>query len=168
MRYILSLIVENKHGVLAKVAQVVTGRGYNISTLTVGPSERADTSRMIITFDSDEKIIEQIIKQMNKLVDVIKIFLIDDNEKVERELLLVRISRKKDNEESIERIVKIFRGKIVDVTMKSFVIEITGASRKIDSFVENIKSYGIQDLMRTGPLALPRFDMRTNTKEQIK
>ena len=101
MRYILSLIVENKHGVLAKISQVITSRGYNISTLSVGPSEKSDTSRMIITFECEEKVIEQIIKQMNKLIDVIKVFLIDEKEKVERELVLIRVARKKETEASL-------------------------------------------------------------------
>ena len=156
MKYILSLIVENKHGVLAKVSQVITGRGYNIQSLSVGPSEHSDTSRMIIVFDCDERIVEQVMKQMNKLIDVIKISLISHDEKVERELLLIRIMRKKENDEGITRTIKIFRGKIVDMTPKSFVVEVTGNVRKIDAFIENIRPYGIQELMRTGPLALPR------------
>ena len=156
MKYILSLIVENKHGVLAKVSQVITGRGYNIQSLSVGPSEHCDTSRMIIVFDCDERIVEQVIKQMNKLVDVIKISLISQDEKVERELLLIRIMRKKENDEGRTRTIKIFRGKIVDMTPKSFVVEVSGNVRKIDAFIENIRPYGIQELMRTGPLALPR------------
>lgn len=156
MKYILSLIVENKHGVLAKVSQVITGRGYNIQSLSVGPSEHSDTSRMIIVFDCDERIVEQVMKQMNKLIDVIKISLISQDEKVERELLLIRIMRKKENDEAIIRTIKIFRGKIVDMTPKSFVVEVTGNVRKIDAFIENIRPYGIQELMRTGPLALPR------------
>ncbi|MBQ2124640.1 MAG: acetolactate synthase small subunit [Spirochaetales bacterium] len=156
MKYILSLIVENKHGVLAKVSQVITGRGYNIQSLSVGPSEHSDTSRMIIVFDCDERIVEQVMKQMNKLIDVIKISLISHDEKVERELLLIRIMRKKENDEAIIRTIKIFRGKIVDMTPKSFVVEVTGNVRKIDAFIENIRPYGIQELMRTGPLALPR------------
>ena len=98
MKYIVSLIVENKHGVLAKVSQVITGRGYNITTLTVGPSEQADTSRMIITFDAEEGLIEQILKQMNKLIDVIKVSLIDEKDKIERELALIRVRRKSDSE----------------------------------------------------------------------
>lgn len=156
MKYILSLIVENRHGVLAKVSQVITGRGYNIQSLSVGPSERSDTSRMIVVFDCDERIVEQVMKQMNKLVDVIKISLINHDEKVERELLLIRIVRKKENDDAIIRTIKIFRGKIVDMTPKSFVVEVTGNVRKIDAFIENIRLYGIQELMRTGPLALPR------------
>lgn len=159
MRYILSLIVENKHGVLAKISQVVTGRGYNINTLSVGPSEAADTSRMILTFNCDDKVIEQIVKQMNKLIDVIKVFLIEENDKIERELTLIRVNRKKESEASLYRLVEIFDGKIINVTLKNYVIEVSGHSEKIDSFIENIRPYGIQDLMRTGPLALPKFDI---------
>lgn len=160
MRYILSLVVENKHGVLAKITQEITGRGYNINTLSVGPSEDDKTSRMIITFTCDKKIIGQIIKQMNKLIDVIKVFLINDMDKVERELVLIRVTRKKDTEASIYRITEIFKGRIVDVTHKSFVLELTGHSKKIRAFIDNIKPYGIKDLMRTGPLALPKFDIK--------
>lgn len=156
MKYILSLIVENRHGVLAKVSQVITGRGYNIQSLSVGSSEHLDTSRMIIVFDCDERTVEQVMKQMNKLVDVIKVSLISHDEKVERELLLIRIVRKRENDDAVIRTIKIFRGKIVDMTPKSFVVEVTGNVRKIDAFIENIRPYGIQELMRTGPLALPR------------
>nr|HPO49707.1 acetolactate synthase small subunit [Spirochaetota bacterium] len=108
-------------------------------------------------FDSEEKTIEQIIKQMNKLVDVVKVFLIDDNEKVERELVLIRVHRNKDTESSLFRIVDIFKGRIVHVSPKNFVVELTGHSGKINAFIENLRPYGIQDLMRTGPLALPRY-----------
>lgn len=162
MRYILSLIVENKHGVLAKISQVITGRGYNINTLSVGPSEQADTSRMILTFDCEEKIIEQVVKHLNKLIDVIKVFLIDENDKLERELVMLRVYRNKENEIALYNLVKIFRGKIIDVNQKSFVIELTGHSKKINSFIENIRPYGLQDLMRTGPLALPRFEIKNS------
>ena len=133
MRYILSLIVENKHGVLAKISQVITGRGYNINTLSVAPCELSDMSRMILTFDCEENIIKQVIKQLNKLIDVIKVFLIDENEKVERELILIRMARKKETEASLIRITEIFKGKVVDVTLKNFVIELTGHSKKINS-----------------------------------
>lgn len=159
MRFILSLIVENKHGVLAKISQVITSRGYNINTITVGPSERKDTSRAILTLDCDEKTIQQVIKQLNKLIDVIKVFLIDETEKVERELVLLRVARSLRNDNPIKMVVDIFGGKVVHVTHKSFVIELSGHSGKIDAFIDNLASYGIQDLLRTGPLALPRYDM---------
>jgi acetolactate synthase I/III small subunit len=160
MRYILSLTVENKHGVLAKIAQVITGRGYNICTLSVAPSINIETSNMIITFDCEEKIIEQVVKQLNKLIDVIKVFLIDNSEKVERELLLLKIARKKDNDLHIESLVKIYRGRIVDTTLKSFTVELTGHSKKIDTFIENARPFGLQEMLRTGPLALPRGEVK--------
>ena len=162
MKYILSLTVENRHGVLAKIAQVITGRGYNICSLSVAPSDKPDASNMIITFDCEEKVIAQIVKQLNKLIDVIKVFLIDDIEKIERELILIKVARKKDNDVSIESLVNIYRGKIVDVTIKSYTIELTGHSKKIDTFIENIRPFGIQDLLRTGPIALTRMDVKAD------
>jgi acetolactate synthase-1/3 small subunit len=162
MRYILSLIVENKHGVLAKVTQSITGRGYNINTLQVAPSEHTDTSRMIITFDCDEKVIKQIIKQLNKLIDVIKVSMIDEDDKIERELIMVRVQRTKDNEESICRLADIFKGIIIDVSLKNFVIELTANTKRINDFIEVIRPFGIQELLRTGPLALPRFESKAD------
>ena len=154
MKYIVSLIVENKHGVLAKVSQVITGRGYNITTLTVGPSEQADTSRMIITFDAEEALIEQILKQMNKLIDVIKVSLIDEKDKIERELALIRVRRKADSEDSLMRVVDVFKGRIVGMTPKEIIAEFTGQCSEIDSIIDNLKPYGIKEFMRSGPMAL--------------
>ena len=154
MKYIVSLIVENKHGVLAKVSQVITGRGYNITTLTVGPSEQADTSRMIITFDAEEGLIEQILKQMNKLIDVIKVSLIDEKDKIERELALIRVRRKPDTEESLMRVIQVFDGRIVGMTPKEIIAEFTGQCSEIDNIIENLKAYGVKEFMRSGPMAL--------------
>ena len=154
MKYIVSLIVENKHGVLAKVSQVITGRGYNITTLTVGPSEQADTSRMIITFDAEEDLIQQILKQMNKLIDVIKVSLIDEKDKIERELALIRVRRTADTEESLMRVIHVFEGRIVGMTPKEIIAEFTGQCSEIDNIIENIKPYGVKELMRSGPMAL--------------
>ena len=154
MKYIVSLIVENKHGVLAKVSQVITGRGYNITTLTVGPSEQADTSRMIITFDAEEGLIEQILKQMNKLIDVIKVSLIDEKDKIERELALIRVRRKSDSEESLMRVIDVFKGRIVGMTPKEIIVEFTGQCSEIDNIIENLKPYGVKEMMRSGPMAL--------------
>ena len=161
MRYLISLIVENKHGVLAKISQVITGRGYNIVTLSVGPSYQEDTSRMVISFDCDDKVIQQVAKQLNKLIDVIKVFLIDDKDSVERELVLMKVARKKETEESLFRIVEIYNGKIINVGAKSFVIELSQHPDMIVDFIENIRPFGIQDLLRTGPLVL----MKGNSKE---
>ena len=154
MKYILSLMVENKHGVLAKISQVITGRGYNITTLSVGPSQQEDTSRMIISFDCEEKVIEQVIKQLNKLIDVIKVFLIDEKDSIERELILLRVARKKELEDSIYRMVQIYKGHIVGVAVKNYMIELTAHPDTIEDFIENMGPFGIQDLIRTGPLAM--------------
>jgi acetolactate synthase I/III small subunit len=157
MKYILSLTVENKHGVLAKVTQAITGRGYNINTLQVAPSEASDTSRMIITFDCEERVIKQVIKQLNKLIDVIKVFLIDENDKIERELVILRVQRSKENEASIFRLAQIYGAKIIDANLKSFVMEITDNTIRVDDFLEVVRPYGIQELLRTGPLALTKI-----------
>ena len=162
MKYILSLLVENKHGVLAKVTQTITGRGYNINTLQVAPSESPDTSRMMLTFDCDERIIKQVIKQLNKLIDVIKVFMIDENDKIERELLIIRVQRTKENEESIYRLAGIYEGKIIDVSLKSFVIELTNNTKRLNDFIEILRPYGIQELLRTGPLALTKIGENKN------
>lgn len=154
MRYLLSLIVENKHGVLAKVSQVITGRGYNISTLSVGPSYDEDTSRMVLTFDCEEKIIQQVVKQLNKLIDVIKVFIIDENISIERELVLLKIARKKETEESLFRLAQIYNAKIINVNHKTFSVELTAQPKIVNNFIENVSPFGIQDLLRTGPLAI--------------
>ncbi len=154
MRYLLSLIVENKHGVLAKVSQVITGRGYNISTLSVGPSYDEDTSRMVLTFDCEEKIIQQVVKQLNKLIDVIKVFIIDENNSIERELVLLKIARKKETEESLFRLAQIYNAKIINVNHKTFSVELTAQPKIVNNFIENVSPFGIQDLLRTGPLAI--------------
>lgn len=159
MRYILSLIVENKHGVLAKVSQVITGRGFNINTLSVGPSERDDTARMILTLECDERTIEQITKQLNKLIDIIKVFLIEEDDSVERELVLIRVRRSPKTENSLYKIVEIFNGRFIHVSSNDLVIELTGKPKKVDAFIQNMESYTIEDLMRTGPLALTKFKM---------
>jgi acetolactate synthase I/III small subunit len=157
MKYILSLMVENKHGVLAKVTQAITGRGYNINSLQVAPSEASDTSRMIITFDCEEKVIKQVIKQLNKLIDVIKVFLIDENDKIERELVMLRVQRNKESEASVFRLAEIYGAKIIDANTKSFVIEVTANTIRVDDFIDVIRPYGIQELLRTGPLALSKM-----------
>lgn len=154
MRYLLSLIVENKHGVLSKISQVITGRGYNIVTLSVAPSQSDDTSRMMISFDCEEKIIQQVVKQLNKLIDVIKVFLVEEENSVERELILVKVSRKKESEDTLFRLVQIYGAKIIAVNHKYFTIEFADHPKSVQNFIENITSFGIIDLMRTGPLAI--------------
>ncbi len=155
-KHILLVLVENQSGVLSKVSGLFTRRGYNIDSLSVGETEDPEVSRMTITTRGDDHTIEQIVKQLNKLIDVIKIMEIDKEEAVTRELLLIRVKADKDNRSSLIEVVNIFRGKIIDVYDESIMIELTGDEDKIEAFTELMRPYGILQFNRTGLTALKR------------
>jgi acetolactate synthase, small subunit len=155
-KYILSVLVENHSGVLSKIASLFSRRGYNIHSLTVGITEDPDTSRMTIVVSGDEQVFEQINKQLNKLIDVIKIIELDSAKSVCRELALIKVSMNQSNQSIITETVNIFRGKIVDVDTKSMIIEITGDEEKVSAFVDLMKPHGIKEIIRTGLTALER------------
>jgi acetolactate synthase-1/3 small subunit len=148
--------VENKFGVLTRVAGLFSGRGYNIDTLNVAPTQDADTSRMTIVTRGDDATIDQIIKQLNKLVDVLEVRDFSEAEYVDRELVLVKVNVDSKTRAEIMQISDIFRAKIVDVQPKSLTIEITGDESKIEKFITLMKTFGIAELTRTGKIALPR------------
>ncbi len=156
MRHTISVLVENKFGVLARVTGLFSGRGYNIDTLNVGPTQDPNTSRMTIVTRGDDATLEQIVKQLNKLVDVLKVQDFRENEYVDRELILVKVSVNSQSRAEVMQISDIFRSKIVDVQPKSLTIELTGNESKIEKFLELMKTFGIIDLTRTGKVALPR------------
>lgn len=154
--HVISTLVENKPGVLQKVAGLFTRRDFNIDSITVGESEVDGLARMVITVKADEKILEQVTKQLNKLVDVIKIKDISKNA-VKRELCLIKVNI--PNEKSRAEIMQyanIFRAKIVDVTEETLIIEITGDMEKINAFISLLKGYGIKKISRTGLTAMAR------------
>lgn len=154
--HIISTLVENKPGVLQKVAGLFRRRDFNIDSITVGQSEVDGLARMVITVNDDEKILEQVTKQLNKLVDVIKIKDITDNS-VKRELCLIKVDIRDEKARSeIIQYVDIFRGGIVDVTEETLIIEITGDIDKIDAFISLLKGYGIKKISRTGLTAMAR------------
>lgn len=155
-KYILSVLVENHSGVLSKIAGLFSRRGYNIHSLTVGITEDPDTSRMTIVVSGDEQVFEQINKQLNKLIDVIKIIELEPAKSVCRELALIKVSLNQSNQSIITETVNIFRGKIVDVDTKSMIIEITGDEEKVSAFVELMKPHGIKEIIRTGLTAMER------------
>ncbi|QCX34023.1 acetolactate synthase small subunit [Caloramator sp. E03] len=155
-RHILSVLVENHSGVLSKIAGLFSRRGYNIDSLTVGITEDPTISRMTIVVRGDDYILEQITKQLNKLVDVIKIIELDPSKSVYRELALVKVSCLPNNRSLITETVNIFRGNIVDINNKSMTIEVTGDDEKITAFIELMKPYGIREIIRTGLTALER------------
>ncbi|MBF0169961.1 MAG: acetolactate synthase small subunit [Nitrospinae bacterium] len=157
-RHTISVLVENKFGVLSRIAGLFSGRGFNIESLSVAPTLDATTSRMTIITVGDDKIVEQITKQLNKLIDVIKVidFTGDDHDHVEREIVLVKINAEPSNRAEILRMVEIFRGKVVDVSPKTYMIEVTGAEGKLNAFVEMIRPLGILEVARSGKVAMSR------------
>lgn len=156
MRHTISILLENKFGALTRVAGLFSGRGYNIDTLNVGPTHHPDTSRMTIVTQGDDATLEQIVKQLNKLVEVLEVRDFRDGEYVDRELVLVKVGVDSKTRAEVMQVTDIFRGKIVDVQPKSLTIEITGADGKVEKFLNLMASFGIQELTRTGQVALPR------------
>jgi acetolactate synthase-1/3 small subunit len=156
MRHTISVLVENKFGVLTRVAGLFSGRGYNIDTLNVGPTQDPKTSRMTIVTLGDDATLEQIVKQLNKLPNVIKVQDFREGEYVDRELVLVKVAVDSKSRAEVMQITDIFRAKIVDVQPKSLAIEITGNESKVEKFIELMSSFGVTDITRTGKIALPR------------
>ena len=156
MRHTISVLVENKFGVLTRVAGLFSGRGYNIDSLNVGPTHDPNTSRMTIVTRGDDATIEQIVKQLNKLVDVLAVLDFRDAEYIDRELVLVKVGVDSNTRAEVMQITDIFRGKIVDVQPTNLTIEITGDESKIEKFIVLMKTFGVQELSRTGQVVLPR------------
>jgi acetolactate synthase I/III small subunit len=156
MRHTISVLVENKFGVLTRVAGLFSGRGYNIDTLNVGPTHEANTSRMTIVTRGDDATVSQIVKQLEKLVDVIGVQDFREGEYIDRELVLVKVGVDHQSRAEVMQITDIFRAKIVDVQPKTLTIEITGNESKVEKFLELMNSFGIVELTRTGKVALPR------------
>jgi acetolactate synthase-1/3 small subunit len=156
MQHTISVLVENKFGVLTRVAGLFSGRGYNIDTLNVGPTHDPKLSRMTVVTHGDESTIEQILKQLNKLPDVIKVQDFAAGDAVGRELVLIKVGVDSKTRAEVMQITDIFRAKIVDVQAKSLTIEITGNESKVEKFISLMQSFEVQDLTRTGQVALPR------------
>ena len=156
MEHIISVTVENKFGVLSRVAGLFSGRGFNIDTLNVAPTQDPTMSCMTIVVKGDDAVLDQIIKQLNKLVDVIKIQDYRDGEHVDRELVLIKVKVDAKTRPEIMQICDIFRAKIVDVAHATLTVEITGNESKIGKFIELMEPFGICNLTRTGKVAMPR------------
>jgi acetolactate synthase-1/3 small subunit len=156
MRHTISVLVENKFGVLTRIAGLFSGRGYNIDTLNVAPTHDPNTSRMTIVTRGDDATLEQIVKQLNKLVDVLDVQDFREGEYVDRELVLVKVGVDSKTRAEVMQVTDIFRAKIVDVQPKTLTIEITGNESKVEKFLELMKTFGIIELTRTGKVALAR------------
>ncbi|MBP7792493.1 MAG: acetolactate synthase small subunit [Candidatus Goldbacteria bacterium] len=161
-RKIISVIVENQPGVLARIAGLFSSRNFNIESLAVGETEDPTTSRMTIVARGDEIVLEQIEKQLNKLIDVIKVIDMTDEEYVERELTLVKINTSDKDKTDLMHYVNIFKGKVMDTSPDSIMVEITGDDERINSFLNIAKSFGIKEVVRTGPVALIREKKNKN------
>jgi acetolactate synthase I/III small subunit len=156
MRHTISVLVENKFGVLTRIAGLFSGRGYNIDTLNVAPTQDPNTSQMTIVTRGDDATLEQIVKQLNKLVDVLKVTDFREGEYVDRELVLVKVGVDSKSRAEVMQITDIFRAKIVDVQPKTLTIEITGDESKVEKFLDLMRTFGVVELTRTGKVALPR------------
>ncbi|MGD9677294.1 MAG: acetolactate synthase small subunit [Vulcanibacillus sp.] len=165
-RHVLSILVENQAGVLSRVAGLFTRRGYNIDSLTVGETTDSKISRMTIVVRGDEYILEQIRKQLNKLIDVIEIVQLMPENSVYRELAIIKVKADTTNRAEIFETVNIFRGKIIDIASGSVIVEATGDEKKISALVEILTPYGIKELVRTGLTALERGNKDINKKNK--
>lgn len=156
MKHTLSVLVENKPGVLARVAELFARRGFNIESLAVGTTEKPDISRMTIVVDVEEHSLEQVRKQLHKLINVIEISDLDPDSSVAREMVMAKIKVDAGNRSEVIEIADIFRGNIIDVSSESIIVEVTGNASKLRAFEDLLKPYGIRELVRTGKVALPR------------
>ena len=156
MRHVVSVIVENRPGVLARIAGLFSRRGYNIDSLAVGPTENADFSRITIVVTGEDTIIEQIVKQLYKLIDTYKVIDLTKQIHIEREMALIKVNITASTRSEVIEIVNIFRAKIVDVSDRNLVIEITGDADKINGLLTLLKKFGIVEIVRTGSIAIQR------------
>ena len=158
MRHIISILLENEAGALSRVAGLFSARGYNIETLTVAPTEDRSLSRLTIVTHGSDEVIEQITKQLNKLIDVIKVVDLSEAAHIERELMLIKVRATGKDREEMKRMADIFRGRIIDVTESTYVIELTGSGSKLDSFIQAIDEGLILETVRTGVSGIGRGD----------
>ncbi len=156
MRHIISLLLENEPGALSRVAGLFSARAYNIESLSVAPTEDETASRMTLVTSGSDEIIEQITKQLNKLIDVVKLLDITGDAHVEREIMLVKVRVAGSAREEVKRIADIFRGRILDVTQSTYIIEVTGDGTKLDAFINALDRSAIMEVVRSGLLAIGR------------
>jgi len=168
MKHTISVLVENHFGAFDRVATMFSGKGFNIRSISIGETEIADISRMTIVTEGDDQIIDQVVKQLNRLIDTIKVVDLADTYHLERELALISIGLHKGSMEQIKNICDIFRGSIVDITNKSMMIEVTGPPDKIDAAINVLAPFGIKEMARSGIVALKRGEqLKIQKKENI-
>jgi acetolactate synthase-1/3 small subunit len=161
MRHVITLLVENEFGVLARVSGLFSGRGFNIESLCVAETLDPNVSTMTVVTRGDDQIIEQVLKQLNKLVSVIKVVDLINKDFVEREMVLIKVNASRENREEVLRVADIFRGKVIDVGAKTYTLEVTGDEKKINAILALLKPLGIKELVRTGHVAMVRGSKAT-------
>lgn len=160
MEHIISVLLENKSGALSRVAGLFSGRGFNIDSLSVAPTLDPSASMLTLVTRGDDRIIEQIVKQLNKLIDVIKVIDLNESEYVEREGALIKVHTKAEDRAEALRIADIFRAKVVDSTPTTYTIEVTGDVQKVQAIIDLLQPLGIKELVRTGRIAIAREPVR--------
>lgn len=166
MKHTISVLVENHFGAFDRVATMFSGKGFNIKSISIGETEIEEISRMTIVTEGDDKIIDQVVKQLNRLIDTIKVVDLTDVPHIERELALIKVSVPKGSMEEIKNINDIFRGNVVDITNKSLTIEVTGPPDKIDAAINLLSAFGIKEIARSGIVALKRGEQVKLLKEK--
>lgn len=156
MVHIISVLVENKFGTFNRVVNMFSAKGFNVHSLTIGETEDPEISRMTIVTDGNDKIIEQVVKQLNRLIDTIKVVDLTDQPKVQRELVLITVNYQKGNRSEIIEVCEIFRGNIVDINNRSLMLEITGPPDKIEAAINVLQPFGIKEIARSGNVVLKR------------
>jgi acetolactate synthase-1/3 small subunit len=156
MRHLISILVENEAGALSRISGLFSARGYNIESLTVAPTEDASMSRMTIVTSGSDDVIEQITKQLNKLVDVVKVVDLSEAEHIERELMLIKVRAGAKERDEVKRMADIFRGRVIDVSDNTYTIELTGSGEKLDAFIHALDSSAILETVRTGTSGIGR------------
>jgi acetolactate synthase-1/3 small subunit len=156
MKHNIAVIVENKSGVLTRIAGLFSRRSFNIDSLSVGETDNPEYSRMTITVQGDRDVLEQVIKQLSKLINVIRVTELDPSESLERELAVIKVSVDRENRSEIMQIVNIFRARIIDVSQRSMVIEVTGDEVKVEAIIQLLRQFGIKELARTGKVSMLR------------
>lgn len=168
MKHTISVLVENHFGAFDRVATMFSGKGFNIRSISIGETEIAEVSRMTIVTEGDDQLIDQVVKQLNRLIDTIKVIDLAETYHVERELALIAVGIHKGSMEEIKNICDIFRGNIVDITNKSMMIEITGPPDKIDAAINVLAPFGIKEMARSGIVALKRGEqLKIQKKENL-
>lgn len=160
MEHIISVLLENRSGALSRVAGLFSGRGFNIDTLSVAPTLDPSVSMLTLVTRGDDRIIEQIVKQLNKIIDVIKVVDLNESEYVEREAALIKVHTRPEDRAEALRITDIFRAKVVDSTPTTYTIEVTGSVKKVQAIIDLLQPLGIKELVRTGRIAIAREPAR--------